>query len=186
MVSNCSSCSGQKPNNPVTLMYGDEAGSITMFQFLSPLTSLFVSMKKDHVSRDNVQLILYSVSKHMYTYIVEVGLRAYRWCLQAFYHVLQFLQNLSEHSSCVRTTYLFKVHSDWVRKIMYLPCNHSFISCSTCPTRSLIMRDVEEKRKPYIFRLMKVTDRWWWWWWSSADFNFLMEFVMLNNGWFLC
>ena len=58
--------SGQKPNNPVTLMYGDEAGSITMLHFLNPLNSLFVSMKKDHVSRDNIQLILYSVSnKHI-------------------------------------------------------------------------------------------------------------------------
>ena len=49
-----------------------------------------------------------------------------------------------------------QVHGDWVRRVAYIPHNHSFISCSACPAHSLVFSDVLKKNKSYVFRIRKV------------------------------
>jgi WD40 repeat protein len=46
------------------------------------------------------------------------------------------------------------IHTDWVRRIQYLPDNHSIISCSSSQP-SLVIKDLMCRQKPYVFRIRK-------------------------------
>ena len=43
-----------------------------------------------------------------------------------------------------------------MQQIQYIPHNHSFISCSASGNNSLVISDIEQKKKPYVFNLRKV------------------------------
>lgn len=52
---------------------------------------------------------------------------------------------------------LGQVHSDWVRRVKYVPIKEFVISCSGSGKESLVVRDIDEKkRKTYTFRVAKV------------------------------
>ena len=52
---------------------------------------------------------------------------------------------------------LGQVHSDWVRRVKYIPLKEFVISCSGSGKESLVVRDIDDKkRKTYIFKVAKV------------------------------
>ena len=67
------------------------------------------------------------------------------------------MQRLPSHSQYVQVSVVAKLHQEWIQRIMYLPQNHSIITCSVASQNSLVMRDIDGRRKPYIFNLMKVS-----------------------------
>jgi len=53
---------------------------------------------------------------------------------------------------------LGQVHSDWVRRVKYIPLKEFVISCSGSGKDSLVVRDIDDKkRKTYIFKVAKVS-----------------------------
>eukprot|EP00794_Sanderia_malayensis_P009211 gene9211-10185_t len=67
--------------------------------------------------------------------------------------------DLNQHSRLVSHSVLPHVHSDWVRRMRYLPESDMLISCSSSSKESLVFRSLDEKkRKPYYFRVMKGID----------------------------
>ena len=61
------------------------------------------------------------------------------------------------HSRLVLHQSLGQVHSDWVRRVKFVPSKDFIISCSGSAKDSLVVRDVDEKkRKTYVFRVAKV------------------------------
>ena len=52
---------------------------------------------------------------------------------------------------------LGQVHSDWVRRVKYIPLKEFVISCSGSGKDSLVVRDIDDKkRKTYTFKVAKV------------------------------
>lgn len=52
---------------------------------------------------------------------------------------------------------LGQVHSDWVRRVKYIPVKEFVISCSGSGKDSLVVRDIDDKkRKTYTFKVAKV------------------------------
>lgn len=87
------------------------------------------------------------------------------------------IQRLTEHAPLVMLQTMSQLHLDWVRRISYVWHNHSFISCSNSATNSLVMRDVRKRRKPYIFRVRKVSG------WGLMQANssiWLVQVVMIT------
>ncbi|XP_065844948.1 cilia- and flagella-associated protein 337-like isoform X2 [Oscarella lobularis] len=66
-----------------------------------------------------------------------------------------YMHDLPQHAKYVQYAITLQVHTDWVRRVRYVPENNSFMSCSGSSVNSLVIRDVEKKRKPYVFRLRK-------------------------------
>ena len=55
---------------------------------------------------------------------------------------------------------LGQVHSDWVRRVKYIPGKEFIISCSGSRKDSLVVRDIDDKkRKTYTFKVAKVQNR---------------------------
>lgn len=50
------------------------------------------------------------------------------------------------------------IHREYIRKILYVPHNNSIIASSGDSRSSLIITNVNKLKKPYVFRLYKVTD----------------------------
>lgn len=67
------------------------------------------------------------------------------------------LQFLSEQGDLVSLVHLSGVHSDWVQQVQYLPGSQAILSCSSSPSPSLIIRDINRRRQPYIFRVRKAS-----------------------------
>ena len=61
-----------------------------------------------------------------------------------------------KHSKWISQTILPNIHPEIIRKITYLPDNNSIISSSESLRNSLVIMDVERKKKSYIFRMNKV------------------------------
>lgn len=126
------------------MLYGDTKGNVTLLHFLDPSTGLFaVSTQDGSSASDKIHLILYSVSSFIYNN-------------QYLFFSLLFVQRLSSHSQYLQVTVVSRVHQDWIQRIMYLPQNHSIITCSITHHNSLVMRDINGRRKPYVFNLLKV------------------------------
>lgn len=67
-----------------------------------------------------------------------------------------YLQDLSSHSRFVTHHTLGQVHSDWVRRVKYIPLKEFVISCSGSGRESLVVRDIDDKkRKTYTFKVAK-------------------------------
>ena len=55
---------------------------------------------------------------------------------------------------------LGQVHSDWVRRVKYIPVKEFVISCSGSGKDSLVVRDIDDKkRKTYTFKVAKVNKK---------------------------
>lgn len=66
-------------------------------------------------------------------------------------------QDLPTHSRFVSCHTLGQVHSDWVRRVRYIPAKEFVISCSGSGKDSLVVRDIDDKkRKTYTFKVAKV------------------------------
>lgn len=66
-------------------------------------------------------------------------------------------QDLPTHSRFVSCHTLGQVHSDWVRRVKYIPAKEFVISCSGSGKDSLVVRDIDDKkRKTYTFKVAKV------------------------------
>ncbi|XP_065898350.1 cilia- and flagella-associated protein 337-like isoform X2 [Dysidea avara] len=65
------------------------------------------------------------------------------------------------------------IHDDWVQQIQYIPHNHSFISCSASSNNSLVISDIEQKKKPYVFNLRKGV--------SCFDFSHKMDILVTGS-----
>lgn len=67
-----------------------------------------------------------------------------------------YLQDLPSHSRFVTYQTLGQVHSDWVRRVKYIPFKEFVISCSGSGKDSLVVRDIDDKkRKTYTFKVAK-------------------------------
>lgn len=67
-----------------------------------------------------------------------------------------YLQDLPSHSRFVTCLTLGQVHSDWVRRVKYIPLKEFVISCSGSGKDSLVVRDIDDKkRKTYTFKVAK-------------------------------
>jgi WD40 repeat protein len=66
-----------------------------------------------------------------------------------------YMQDLSHHSRYVHYNIMPAVHTDWVRQIRFMPSRNSFITCSASPINSMSIRDIERKKKAYVFKLRK-------------------------------
>lgn len=119
-----------------------------MLTFHRPLLGLFQSRSKE---KEGTQLIAYSVSTLGQQYML---LQQPEIPNMDFLHSLQ---HLSEHCAVMTLQYMAGVHRDWVRRVHYLWHNHSVASCSGTPTHSLVIRDIERKRRSYVFRVRKVS-----------------------------
>lgn len=74
--------------------------------------------------------------------------------------VIFFFQDLSTHSRFVTCHTLGQVHSDWVRRVKYIPVKEFVISCSGSGKDSLVVRDIDDKkRKTYTFKVAKVNTK---------------------------
>ncbi|EDV22554.1 uncharacterized protein TRIADDRAFT_58893 [Trichoplax adhaerens] len=69
-----------------------------------------------------------------------------------------FAKDLDHQSEFVQMQVLTDMHKDWVRRIKYLPTHSSIISCSSNGKDSLVVRDIDKKKKPYTFRVTKGID----------------------------
>ncbi|XP_065065751.1 WD repeat-containing protein on Y chromosome-like isoform X2 [Rhopilema esculentum] len=84
-----------------------------------------------------------------------------------------FFTDLSQHATLVSHSVLPHVHSDWIRRVTYLPENDMLISCSSSSKESLVFRSLDErKRKTYIFKVTKGID----------CFDFCKEKTILATG----
>lgn len=71
-----------------------------------------------------------------------------------------FFQDLSSHSRFVTYQSLGQVHSDWVRRVKYIPVKEFIISCSGSGKDSLMVRDIDDKKRiTYTFKVAKVQNR---------------------------
>lgn len=67
-----------------------------------------------------------------------------------------YLQDIPTHSRFVSCHTLGQVHSDWVRRVRYIPAKEFVISCSGSGKDSLVVRDIDDKkRKTYTFKVAK-------------------------------
>ena len=48
------------------------------------------------------------------------------------------------------------VHSDWVRKVVYIPETDYILSCSSSSEQSMVPQDRLKKKKNYIYKVRKV------------------------------
>ncbi|XP_031555888.1 WD repeat-containing protein on Y chromosome-like [Actinia tenebrosa] len=70
-----------------------------------------------------------------------------------------FFQDISLHARFVTHLTLGTIHSDWVRRVQYVPAKEFIISCSGSARDSLVVRDVDDKkRKTYVFKVAKGID----------------------------
>ncbi|XP_048575994.1 WD repeat-containing protein on Y chromosome isoform X3 [Nematostella vectensis] len=70
-----------------------------------------------------------------------------------------YFQDISLHSLFVTHLPLGVIHSDWVRRVQYIPVKEFVISCSCSSHDSLVVRDVDDKkRKTYVFKVAKGVD----------------------------
>jgi WD40 repeat protein len=81
---------------------------------------------------------------------------------------------LSDHSEYVTCTFVHNVHADWILQIKYLPQNHSTITCAQSHQNSVVLRDIEGKRKPYQFNLKKGV--------TCFDFNWKLNLLITGSS----
>ena len=67
-------------------------------------------------------------------------------------------QDLSDHNTKVHHTQCMggPVHSDWVRKVVYIPETDYLLSCSNSSEESMVLQDRVKKKKNYIYKVRKV------------------------------
>lgn len=156
--------------------------SSTVYKFLYRLCDLpavplcIVS----HVNDDNSALMLYGDTKgnvtvfhFLYPSIALFAVNAQDNPSASDKIHLILYSRLPNHSQFVQVTVVAKVHQEWIQRIMYLPQNHSIITCSIASQNSLVMRDIDGRRKSYIFNLMKGI--------TCFDFSFDMNLLVTGS-----
>ncbi|XP_022258877.1 WD repeat-containing protein on Y chromosome-like, partial [Limulus polyphemus] len=109
----------KEDNAEARLLTGSENGSVTIFLFLQPMTSLFYRQNMEGVER-----VLFSdLDKYHRKY---VNIRVFEG-----------------------------VHKTSIYRLIYTAENEKIITCSQDSQRSLVVQDVWNKNKPYIFSLFK-------------------------------
>ncbi|XP_013420475.1 WD repeat-containing protein on Y chromosome isoform X3 [Lingula anatina] len=66
-----------------------------------------------------------------------------------------FFKDLMFHSKCVCLEVIEDIHPDIIRKVMYLPDNDGIISSSASPRNSIVIMDIQKKKRPYVFKMNK-------------------------------
>lgn len=66
-------------------------------------------------------------------------------------------QRLSDHTPLVSVQCVSQLHPDWVRRVAYVCHNHSFLSCCSAPSFSLVARNIAKKTNNYVFAVRKVS-----------------------------
>ncbi|XP_077980125.1 cilia- and flagella-associated protein 337-like [Glandiceps talaboti] len=66
-----------------------------------------------------------------------------------------WMQDLPHHNKHLRHVVLNNIHSEMLRKVKYLPENDFILSSSGSSSTSLVMQDVQGKKKTYTFRMSK-------------------------------
>eukprot|EP00116_Pleurobrachia_bachei_P001759 sb/3462021/ len=65
--------------------------------------------------------------------------------------------DLADHAQRVHYTLCMggAVHTDWVRKVIYIPQTDYIISCSSSSENSMVLQDRSRKKKTYIYKVRK-------------------------------
>ena len=50
------------------------------------------------------------------------------------------------------------IHDEALNRVMYVPESDVIITSSLSPTTSVVMMDMKKKKKPYIFKVSKVSE----------------------------
>ena len=66
------------------------------------------------------------------------------------------VQELGMHSRWVRHQRLEDIHSEPIRKLIYMAENDCVISSSGNSRNSLVIMDIQRKKKTYVFKMNKV------------------------------
>jgi hypothetical protein len=66
------------------------------------------------------------------------------------------LQELDEQRDYVNVTVDVGVHGDAVQQVAYFSENETVVSCSQDPSATLVIRHVEARKSPYIFKVSRV------------------------------
>ena len=67
-----------------------------------------------------------------------------------------WFQELQEQTEYVTYSVQTKVHNDVVVQIAYCPDNETVLSCSNDPNLTLVVRHIEGRRTPYVFKVSRV------------------------------
>ncbi|KAL5257249.1 hypothetical protein ACHWQZ_G012248 [Mnemiopsis leidyi] len=72
-------------------------------------------------------------------------------------HLKINMKDLSDHSLKVHHSLCMggPVHSDWVRKVVYIPETDYILSCSSSSEQSMVLQDRLKKKKNYIYKVRK-------------------------------
>ncbi|XP_041474209.1 WD repeat-containing protein on Y chromosome-like [Lytechinus variegatus] len=66
-----------------------------------------------------------------------------------------WMHNICQHQKYVRHVVIPYVHTEYIRKVRYLPDKDFILSSSGCRKTPLIMMDIQGKRKSYTYKLSK-------------------------------
>ncbi|CAF1133494.1 unnamed protein product, partial [Didymodactylos carnosus] len=119
----------ESANGESALMFGDDCGYIHILYFKNPINTLFdpVRKKSDTSKSEKID----DEAKRI------------------------FWEDLKDHEQYVRYYSMGQIHSEYIRKILYLPHNNSIITSSGDSRNSLVISYINKIKKPYIFRLYK-------------------------------
>nr|XP_006814776.1 PREDICTED: WD repeat-containing protein on Y chromosome-like [Saccoglossus kowalevskii] len=84
-----------------------------------------------------------------------------------------WMQDLPHHSRFLRHVVLSNVHTEMLRKVKYLPDNDFILSSSGSSTTSLVMLDVQGKKKTYTFKMSKGVE--------CFDYNKHLNIIATGN-----
>ena len=121
------------------LFAGDEKGNILHFTFHQPKINL---LRKKH--NDKLSIYYWDVSSDYNTQMLT-------------FSGVKNLQELSTESEHI-TIKTYKCHSYPVEQIQYFQDNDTLVSCSTDQEKSIVIKYVNNKIKPYIFKMKKVNN----------------------------
>lgn len=65
-------------------------------------------------------------------------------------------QELKDQSEYVTYKIYKNVHSDAVKQITFCVDNDTVLSCSNDQARTLVVRHIDDRREPYLFKLPRV------------------------------
>ncbi|XP_071797033.1 cilia- and flagella-associated protein 337-like isoform X1 [Asterias amurensis] len=82
-------------------------------------------------------------------------------------------QNLHHHQRYVRHTLISRVHSEMIRKVVYIPENDSIMSSSGSSKTSLVLMDTQGKKKSYTFKINKGVE--------CFDFNKTLNIIATGS-----
>ncbi|XP_071952599.1 cilia- and flagella-associated protein 337-like [Antedon mediterranea] len=121
------------------LVVGFDMGSIHLFYFTQPMTSLFATMFKDAEGTQKI-----------------------------------WTQDLHLHQKFVRQVVLPNIHkNEMVRKVRYIPENDFILSSSSSNKTSMVMMDIQGKKKTYVFKLSKGVE--------CFDFNKTLNMIATGS-----